>query len=257
MSIEKNWKNYQFEINGLQIEAKYAKESVESLFMPLLNKLNDFYTLKKERVIVFLAAPPAVGKSTLASFLEYLSYQDKEIEKIQAIGLDGFHYHQEYLSNHTILKDGKEVLMAEVKGSPETFDVCSLRKRLQEMKYSKVKWPIYDRKLHDVVEDQIIVNRNIILIEGNWLLLNDDKWRDLKKLADYTIFIKADEKLLVDRLIERKMLGGKTREEAEGFVMRSDVKNISKTMKDSAEANLCLCMTEDGDYIKEKENETK
>ena len=39
-----------------------------------------------------MAAPPAVGKTTLCEFLEYLSKQDQEFIDIQALGLDGFHY---------------------------------------------------------------------------------------------------------------------------------------------------------------------
>ena len=60
-----------------------------------------------KRQIVFMAAPPAVGKTTLCEFLEYLSKQDQEFTDIQALGLDGFHYHSDYILSliHISVKD--------------------------------------------------------------------------------------------------------------------------------------------------------
>lgn len=33
-----------------------------------------------------------------------------------ALGMDGFHRRQEYLKSHTMMVDGKEVVMVDVKG---------------------------------------------------------------------------------------------------------------------------------------------
>lgn len=78
---------------------------------------------EKRRLLVFLAAPPAVGKSTLASVLAHLSRVDEQLCEIQDIGLDGFHYPQRYLDSHTMLKDGIRIPLRDVKGCPETFDI--------------------------------------------------------------------------------------------------------------------------------------
>ncbi|MCJ7690320.1 MAG: nucleoside/nucleotide kinase family protein, partial [Clostridiaceae bacterium] len=111
-----------------------------------------------------------------------------------------------------------------------------------------VKWPIYDRKLHDVVEDQIVVSKEIILIEGNWLLLNEDGWRDLKDYSDYSIFIKADETMLKDRLIQRKMKGRISEEEAIKFYEKSDSRNVRKVLNNSLKADLQLELLRNGKY---------
>ena len=60
---------YPLVINGFTISADYEQEDVETIFLPLLRKLSEFQKEKKRRLLVFLAAPPAVGKSTLASVL--------------------------------------------------------------------------------------------------------------------------------------------------------------------------------------------
>lgn len=59
--------------------------------------------------------------------------------------------------------------------------------------------------LHDPVEDAVYVDGDIVILEGNYLLLNEDGWRDLSKMADYTISIKADPEMLKKRLVERKI----------------------------------------------------
>ena len=45
-----------------------------------------------------------------------------------------------------------------------------------------------------MIEDQLPVTAPIVLIEGNWLLFQEGLWRKLAGQADYTIFIKAEER---------------------------------------------------------------
>ena len=96
-----------------------------------------------------------------------------------------------------------------------------------------VKKAIYDRNLHDVVEDQIKVTKDIILIEGNWLLLKQEPWKSMQQYADYKILILAEEEMLKERLISRKEKGGLTREEAVAWYQNSDSKNVTRVLKDS------------------------
>ena len=70
---EKQWTNYELVVNGLTQQIQYNKATVENLFLPLLSKLTQLQKQKGKRVIMFLAAPPATGKSTLTLFLEKLS----------------------------------------------------------------------------------------------------------------------------------------------------------------------------------------
>lgn len=243
---------YSLNINGFDVEATYTKNSVEHIFLPLLRKLTKLQKEKGRRILVYLAAPPAVGKSTLASVLAHISKQDVSLCEVQDIGMDGFHYPQHYLETHTMIRDGKEICMKDVKGCPETFDINKIAKAIQSARIENITWPIYDRNLHDVVEDQIQLQKDIILIEGNWLLLEDDPWNRLKDLCDFSIFIKAEEGMLKDRLIKRKMKGGSTKEDAEAFYERSDSRNVKKVLQHSFSADLTLCLNEDLDYNEEE-----
>lgn len=121
------------------------------------------------------------------SFWNILSKQDQEFTDIQALGLDGFHYHSDYINSHDAIVLGEKVPMKQVKGCPETYDTEKLRQKLEKIKIEDILWPIYDRNLHDVVEDQIKVTKDIILIEGNWLLLKQEPWKSMQQYADYKI----------------------------------------------------------------------
>ena len=57
------------EINGLHIEAEYSDRAVETIFLPMLRHLTELQKEAGRRILVFLAAPPATGKSTLVKFL--------------------------------------------------------------------------------------------------------------------------------------------------------------------------------------------
>lgn len=176
----KEWKEYLFKVNGFEMTAVYNEDTIQKVFLPLLKQLQQLQKGKKERIIVFMAAPPAVGKTTLCEFLEYLSKQDQEFTDIQALGLDGFHYHSDYINSHDAIVLGEKVPMKQVKGCPETYDTEKLRQKLEKIKIEDILWPIYDRNLHDVVENQIKVTKDIILIEGNWLLLKQEPWKSMQ-----------------------------------------------------------------------------
>ena len=69
-------KQYTFDINGHQVEAEYEETFIEEVVKPLMKQWEEMVEKKKHRIIVFLAAPPAAGKSTLAALFEYLSIQE-------------------------------------------------------------------------------------------------------------------------------------------------------------------------------------
>ena len=235
--------NYSADINGIIVNAAYSDTIVNEVFIPLLKHLAQLHHEKQRRILVILAAPPATGKSTLVSFLEHLARSVIPEKRLQAVGMDGFHLRQSYLLSHTVEIDGKSVPMTSIKGAPITFDLQALRTKIEEAAQGQIcKWPHYDRQLHDPVDDAITIDAEIVLIEGNYLLLDADGWRDLSRYADYTISLTADEELLRSRLIRRKMKTGMSREDAERFVESSDMRNVrlclDKTMKADLELSV-------------------
>ena len=98
----------------METTAVYDDCTVEQIFLPVLRKWSALQEKLGRRVLIFLSAPPGVGKTTTAQFLEYLSKREQDVQEIQAIGLDGFHFHQDYILAHEACVDGKMVPMKEV-----------------------------------------------------------------------------------------------------------------------------------------------
>ena len=239
--------DYNININGIDVHASYSENSVETIYKPLLLKLSDMRRIKNKTLLVMLAAPPGAGKSTLVSFLEYLAKDIIPEFKVQAIGMDGFHRRQEYLIEHTTIVDGVEVRMVDVKGCPETVDLDKLKASIEgALAGSKKAWPTYDRHLHNPVEDAISVSADIVLLEGNYLLLDMEGWRALSGYADFTISLSADEEMLRERLIERRTATGVKRDKAEQFVDFSDMANVRLCLEMTKEADLQLKAVDDG-----------
>lgn len=231
-------------VNGFDVEARYDDATVETVLLPLLAEIGARAKAVPGRLIVFLAAPPATGKSTLAAFLERLAAQTPELPRLQAVPMDGFHFHQDYILSHTVTRGGETIPMKRVKGAPDTFDVEKLRRTLLRARHEDVLWPGYDRRLHDVVEDATAVTAPALLVEGNWLLYAAPGWRGLPH--DFSVFIEAREALLRERLLARKMRGGFSREEALAFYRETDGPNVRLCMERRLPADATLEMTAEG-----------
>ena len=240
---------YRVTINGITSDVRYADEDIEEIFLPLLRRLHALREEKQRRILVLLAAPPGAGKSTLLDLLCRLCAAHPELHPLTAIGMDGFHRRQEYLLTHTAERDGQQVPMVSIKGAPVTFDLPLLTQRIARIAAGEViGWPVYDRLLHDPVENAVTVDGEIILLEGNYLLLDAEGWKELRGFADYTVRITADPALLRRRLIDRRIATGVEAAPAAEFVDRSDMYNVRLCLEHTGGADLTLKLNADGRY---------
>lgn len=228
-------------INGLPVEVTFSEDNINNVFIPLLRRLSELQKEKNRRILVYLAGPPGAGKSILAHYLSYLSNSTEDVVPITDIGMDGFHRYQDFLVSHVINRDGTDIPMVKIKGAPETFDLDKLIKMVGKIAAGEeCTWPSYDRTTHNPKEDAAQVCGDIVLLEGNYLLLDTDGWRELRKYADYTILLKVDDNVLRKRLIERKVMCGNSMDEAEKFVDFSDMVNVRLVNTMSSHADLEL-----------------
>ena len=236
-------------INGIDVDAVYSEEAVDGIFLPLLKKLTELQKARGRRILAMLAAPPGAGKSTLLSFLDRMAREYAGLSPIQTIGMDGFHRRQEYLLSHNVLRDGKEVRLVDIKGAPVTFDLEQLKERVSRVAAGeKCGWPVYDRLLHNPTDNAVTIDGDIVLLEGNYLLLDEDGWSGLKDYADYTISVSAEEGFLRDRLIDRRIKTGVDRDAAIRFVDFSDMPNVRTCLAKTGPADLKLAVDRNGDY---------
>ena len=135
--------------------------------------------------------------------------------------LDGFH-----LSNEALDRLG----LRSVKGAPETFDadafIRSVR-RLRTEPAATVLWPDFDRTAEETVPDAISIGRDarLVITEGNYLLLDQQGWREVRQLLDAVWYVDAPRDVLRRRLIERQIAGGRPGQDAVRHVDESDLPN--------------------------------
>lgn len=235
---------------GLSIQATYTRKELEEIFLPLLDKFSELRKEKGKRVLIYLAAPPGAGKTTLSLLLEKIYKQTQSAYTFQALPMDGFHHTNDYLMSHYTTKEGLKTPLKDFKGKPETFDLEGLKQAIQALQIEKeIEWRIYSRALHDVADETFTVDADILLLEGNYLLLDQKDWKDLAAYADYTIMLSGPIALLKKRIIERKLKGGHTSEDALAHYERADLPNHHLVMNQSIPADLNLFLNEKEEWV--------
>ena len=171
--------------------------------------------LGRRRYVFGLAGPPGSGKSTVAAHLA-------DVLGAVVVPMDGFH-----LDNSELARLG----LSEVKGAPETFDATGfveLVRRLQDAD-RPVPAPAFDRAADRTVEGAITVGPHdgIVIVEGNYLLLDRPPWVSLQRLFDATGYLDVDDAVRVERLVARHVSHGRSPDDARDFVVRSDEPNAA------------------------------
>jgi pantothenate kinase len=149
------------------------------------------------RFLVGIAGPPGAGKSTQAEAL-LAALNDRAPGTSALVPMDGFHLDNAVLSARGLLAR---------KGAPETFDVDGFAATLGRIRAADapVAVPVFDRDL-DLARAGarcIDLAARVVLVEGNYLLLDEPPWRALAEHFDLTLFLSVDEAELYRRLLAR------------------------------------------------------
>jgi pantothenate kinase len=187
------------------------------------------------RVIVAIAGPPGSGKSTVAEALCVLINKMMGLEKSIVVPMDGFH-----LDNAALDQMGAR----DVKGAPHTFAAEAFVELISEISKntSNVLIPEFNRNLDKVIAGTrtVSTDHNIILVEGNYLLLEEQPWGELKQYFDLSVLLLPPTKLLEERLIARWLTHGCDPEDAKAKAYSNDIPNAKYVLANSAEADLNL-----------------
>lgn len=238
-------KRYSLTINGFLVEAELSRREREQAIDPVLDALLALHGRSARRTVAFLAGPPGAGKSTLAELFCVRASERRLPARVQTLGLDGFHYPNAYLDATYRTIDGVRTRLRDVKGRPETFDVHHFSETLKRARTEEgVVWPRYDRTTHDVDARGAVVTGDVLIVEGNWLLLDAPDWNEARTWCDGTIALRAPEPILRERLLARKMRGGLSREQAEAWYARVDGPNVARFENESVSADYNLMYTE-------------
>ena len=97
-------------VDGVPCRVPFSEQTIR-LCHDLLAKWTSRQRELGRRMVIFLAAPPGAGKSTLASLLAKLSCEEESYEQLVALPLDGFHYHADVIAKSIVcVEDRKSVV---------------------------------------------------------------------------------------------------------------------------------------------------
>lgn len=220
-------------VNEQMVRTRITASEWADSWRPLLARLYDLWIVHfPKRYLIAVAGPPGAGKSVFAEQLHFIidkGILHKDAHTI-ALPMDGFHFPNSYLETHARkLADGTEIPLLAVKGQPDTIDVVRLRKYLQTLIHRPeyTLWPGYSRFVHDVIPEKFKVHAsvNIVIVEGNYLLVNRGPFVGLPEMFNLRIYVDAPAPKIIANLVDRHIQGGKTLEEAKDWVKRIDLPN--------------------------------
>ncbi len=187
------------------------------------------------RFLLGITGPPGAGKSTLAHALA-ASVLEVQGSTTRVAPLDGFH-----LSNETL--DSRGLLSR--KGAPQTFDAAGFVEHLRQLRQdpgATVLWPDFDRSAERTVPGAISIDAStrLVITEGNYLLLEQPPWDEVRELLDEVWYLDVPADILRQRLIERAMAYGRSEDDAVRHVDENDLRNAELVSRAKHSADLII-----------------
>jgi pantothenate kinase len=183
------------------------------------------------RFVVAIAGPPGAGKSVLSHELCATLPEGAAV----IVPMDGFHFDD-------IVLDRKG--LRHRKGAPETFDFTGFEHLLRRIRAlePEIAIPIFDRNVELSRAAAAIIDPGIkfILVEGNYLLLDEEPWSRLAELFDFSIFLDVPRAELERRLLQRWRDHGRTEEEGRAWVASNDMPNVDRVLARRRKADLVV-----------------
>ncbi len=190
---------------------------------------------KTGRVIAAIAGAPGSGKSTVADQLaDLLNARQPGLAAV--LPMDGYHYDDLYLAPAGLRPR---------KGAAGTFDVGGFRhtlNRLRARDEAFVAVPVFDRAIEIARAGARMISADVpvIIAEGNYLLLGQEPWAELRPLFDVAVLLDVPEAVLNDRLIARWKHYNLTPEETQQRLELNDLPNGRFVMAESRDEDFRL-----------------
>lgn len=181
------------------------------------------------RFVTAIAGPPGAGKSTLAAAVAAALGPGARV-----VPMDGFHY-----DDAVLLARG----LRHRKGAPDTFDAGGFVHLIRRLRTGEeVAIPVFDRsmELSRAAADVVLAQDRFLVVEGNWLLLDEAPWTGLAGLFDLTVMLQVSEAEIDRRLRHRWATHGKTPADARHWIDSNDMPNVRRVLHGSRAADVVI-----------------
>ncbi|CAF9926853.1 MAG: hypothetical protein GOMPHAMPRED_004245 [Gomphillus americanus] len=172
------------------------------------------------RLLIALAGAPGAGKTTtalaVADMVNATLLPAADPRSMVVVSMDGFHYPRSRLDT---MPDPK--LAHEKRGAPFTFDAQACVNFVKACRDNTVEHqaPSFDHARKDPVAGGTVIPTlaRIVLIEGNYLLSDEQPWKQISDFVDEKWFIDVQPVLARTRVAERHVLSGITKDLEAGY----------------------------------------
>ncbi|GAQ88736.1 hypothetical protein KFL_004550070 [Klebsormidium nitens] len=192
-----------------------------------------------QKYMVGVAGSPGSGKTTLArSVTALINSKQSDPDLAVSVPMDGYHLYRKQLDQ---MPDPKEAHAR--RGSHWTFDPVGLLSTLKTIREKgRAAVPSFDHGVGDPVDGDIEVKpeNRIVIVEGNYLLLDEDHWKDLRDLFDETWFLEVDIDIAMRRVLNRHIKTGKPPDVAAWRVSYNDRPNGLLIAETASRADLVI-----------------
>lgn len=174
-----------------------------------------------KRAILGITGQPGAGKTTLAEELVAALRAQTPPGWVAHVPMDGFH-----LADVELERLG----LRDRKGHPDTFDplgYAALLRRLVEDEDDVIYAPGFERVLEQPLAGAIPIDRSarLIISEGNYLLVDESRWRRVPPLMAEIWYADLDHPSRMDRLVARHVRFGKEPAAAQAWATGTDERN--------------------------------
>ncbi|KAF5543695.1 panthothenate kinase uridine kinase-related [Fusarium phyllophilum] len=167
-----------------------------------------------QRILIALAGVPGSGKTTISDVL-IKELKRNGISNVAVLPMDGFHYTRTTLSSFP----GPDEAFRR-RGAPFTFNAAALVDLVALLKNTPVtthdepeiiiKAPGFDHARKDPIPDAIEISSRakVVIIEGNYVLLDQEPWSRISTLVDDKWFVDVPVDIARERLASRHLRAG-------------------------------------------------